>query len=101
MWLANRMFFFCTRADIPGGSALEAVEVVPGEDEVSLLPPREELVSLLPEEALLLVIGGGRGGGRRQVHVKGGLQKKATKKDVMWGEIVGFSRFFFLSTIFG
>ena len=37
-----------------GAALLEAVEVVLGEDEVALLPPREELVPLLPEEALLL-----------------------------------------------
>ena len=38
----------------PRAALLEAVEVVLGEDEVALLPTREELVPLLPEEALLL-----------------------------------------------
>merc|ERR1719184_723881 len=37
----------------PACALLEALEQVPGEDEVPLLPPREELVPLLPQETLL------------------------------------------------
>lgn len=38
---------------VRAGGALEAVEVVPGENEVTLFPPGEQALSLLPEEALL------------------------------------------------
>ena len=48
---------------------LEALEIVAGEDEEPLLPPGEQLVSLLPQQALL---DGGTGGGGWGVAAKAG-----------------------------
>ncbi len=69
----------------PGGAPAEALQVVGGQDEEALLPPGEELVPLLPQEAPQQ--GGGRvadgdagahgrADGRRRlqhVHLGGGL----------------------------
>lgn len=41
------------RYPIGSGGPSEAVQVVPGEDEVPLLPAAEEFVALLPQEASL------------------------------------------------
>ena len=61
--------------DPAAGAPLEAVEVLPGEEEVPLLPPGEDPVSLGPEEALADHGGGGGGGGRRGGQEGGGPQR--------------------------
>lgn len=48
------------------GSPAEAVQVVPGQDEVPLLPPREEFVPLLPQEATFDRLHPGIGPGKRR-----------------------------------